>query len=301
MSDLHIRLARLGVGPQAAPTPVPLADRIARLRTRAAAIQARRPTDTVLASELGGCVLAAGLVEVVRTFPLPMSHGAIRIASASEFVEGIRLSAPDCATDSAVPLLFLDTETTGLAGGTGTTAFLLGVASVRDETLVVRQLLMTGFAGERPLLEWLLAALVRTACIVSFNGKSFDLPLLRSRARLANLAWPHEMPMHLDLLHVSRRRLREGWPDCRLHTAEQNALGFERTDDLPGAEVPTAWLRWLQRGDASLLPRILDHNREDLLSLAGLLAVLAHPTAREAPLLHAARSRQTAGLASIPR
>jgi hypothetical protein len=75
-----------------------------------------------------------------------------------------------------------------------------------------------------------------------------------------------------------------------LRTAEEHALGFARQDDLPGAEVPAAWQRWLQRGDAAALPRILDHNREDLLSLAGLLAVLAEPTPREAPLLHAARA-----------
>jgi uncharacterized protein YprB with RNaseH-like and TPR domain len=163
-------------------------------------------------------------------------------------------------------------------------------ATIRDDVLTVRQLLMTGFAGERPLLEQLAAALRTCDCLVTFNGKSFDLPLLRARARLAGMAWPDEPSHHLDLLHVTRRRLREGWPDCRLRTAEERALGYARTDDFPGADVPAAWQRWLQRGDASPVPRILDHNREDLLSLAGLLAVLAHPTAREAPLLHAARA-----------
>ena len=117
--------------------------------------------------------------------------------------------------------------------------------------------------------------------------------MLRARARLTGIAWPEESSHHLDLLHVTRRRLREGWPDCRLRTAEERALGYARTDDFPGADVPAAWQRWLQRGDATPLPRILDHNREDLLSLAGLLAVLAHPTAREAPLLHASRRHAT--------
>jgi uncharacterized protein YprB with RNaseH-like and TPR domain len=291
MKDLRTRLAHLNGGrtSPAAPLPPPLADRIARLRTRSAEIKARRPTDPTLAAELGGDVLAPALVEVVRSFPLPLGHGATRISAAADLASGVRLSATDdvrCAPDG---LLLLDTETSGLAGGSGTVAFLVGLASVRDETLVVRQLLMTGFAGERPMLDGVLASLARAQCIVTFNGKSFDLPLLRARTRLASLAWPEAMPDHLDLLHVTRRRLREGWPDCRLRTAEENALGFERADDLPGAEVPAAWQRWLQRGDAAALPKILDHNREDLLSLAGLLAVLARPTPREAPLLHAPR------------
>jgi uncharacterized protein YprB with RNaseH-like and TPR domain len=295
LSDLRTRLDRLTRHPGESRDPVPLppslADRLARLRTRAAEINARRPTDTDLARRLGGHVVAPALLAVERSFPMPYAHGATRIADAAELAEGVRLSFADGAAPCAEGLLFLDTETSGLAGGTGTVAFVLGLAAVRDDVLTVRQLLMTGFAGEQPMLQALVAALRIHQCIVTFNGKSFDLPLLRARARLAEIEWREETLRHLDLLHVTRRRLREGWPDCRLRTAEAQALGFARTDDLPGAEVPAAWQRWLQRGDASDLPRILDHNREDLLSLAGLLAVLAHPTVREAPLLHAGRTR----------
>ena len=294
MSDLRARLDRLSRFPgerrDPAPLPPSLADRLARLRTRSAEINARRPTDGELAQRLGGTVLAPALLAVERSFPLPFAHGATRVAGAGELAEGARRSLRDEAEFNAEGMLFLDTETSGLAGGTGTAAFVLGLATVRDDVLAVRQLLMTGFAGERPLLEQFVAALRTCDCLVTFNGKSFDLPLLRARARLAGMEWPDEPSHHLDLLHVTRRRLREGWPDCRLRTAEERALGYARTDDLPGADVPAAWQRWLQRGDASPLPRILDHNREDLLSLAGLLAVLAHPTAREAPLLHARRS-----------
>ena len=291
MSDLRARLDRLSRSPgerrDPAPLPPSLADRLARLRTRSAEINARRPTDGELAQRLGGTVLAPALLAVERSFPLPFAHGATRVVGAVELAEGARRSLRDDAELDAEGMLFLDTETSGLAGGTGTTAFVLGLATVRDDVLTVRQLLMTGFAGERPLLEHLAAALQTHDCLVTFNGKSFDLPLLRARARLAGVECEDAALHHLDLLHVTRRRLREGWPDCRLRTAEEHALGYARTDDFPGAEVPAAWQRWLQRGDAAPLPRILDHNREDLLSLAGLLAVLAHPTAREAPLLHA--------------
>ncbi len=128
--------------------------------------------------------------------------------------------------------------------------------------------------------------LTRAGVIVSFNGKSFDLPLLKARARLAGTDLPTDGRAHLDLLHVTRRLLHSGWPDCRLRTAEARALRLERTDDLPGAEAPAAWRRWLQHGDGSALGRVADHNRADLLALVALLALLERPTAREAPLLH---------------
>jgi uncharacterized protein YprB with RNaseH-like and TPR domain len=298
LSDLRARLERLGrpgEGRDPGSLPPSLAERIARLRTRSAEINARRPTDAELAQRLGGSIVATGLVAVERSFPLPFAHGATRIADAETLAEGVRLSLDADTAIEPEGLLFLDTETSGLAGGTGTAAFVLGLATVRDDVLAVRQLLMTGFGGERALLEALGRTLCAHECLVTFNGKSFDLPLLRARTRLAGLAWPEGAQRHLDLLHVTRRRLREGWADCRLRTAEEHALGFARTDDFPGSEVPAAWQRWLQRGDAAPLPRILDHNREDLLSLAGLLAVLAQPTRREAPLLHATQGAQPLG------
>jgi hypothetical protein len=290
LSALRARLERLsGASRAAAPLQPSLAERIARLRTRAAEINARRPPDAELAQRFSGDVVAPGLLAVERSFPLPLAHGATRVVSGDELGAGAQRSLHAAGGIDAEDLLFLDTETSGLAGGTGTTAFVLGLATIRDEVLHVRQLLMTSFAGERTMLEALGAALRAQSCLVTFNGKSFDLPLLRARTRLAGLGWSQSEPHHLDLLHVTRRRLREGWPDCRLRTAEERALGYARVDDFPGADVPAAWQRWLQRGDAAAFPRILDHNRADLLSLAGLLAVFAYPTGREAPLLTSGR------------
>lgn len=291
-ADLRVRLARLhgqaqrsAVGVPAADAPQrSLADRIARLRVRAVEIGAAGPGDADVARVVGGTVAAPMLVSVVQRLPLPLVHGRTAIVEARALAEGVRLSARLDQRPDAASLLLLDTETTGLAGGTGTLAFLVGVARVQGEAIEVTQLLLTGFGGERALLERLAPLVDAAGHLVTFNGKSFDLPLLRTRARLAGLPLGDE-PEHLDLLHVTRRRLREGWADCRLRTAEEEALGFNRTDDLPGAEVPAAWQRWLQRRDPALLPRILHHNREDLLSLAALLTVLAGPTAREAPLL----------------
>ncbi len=296
-TDLRTRLARLhgrplppapGAAPNDAARPS-LAERIARLRVRAAELDAAAPTDADVARLVGGHVAAPMLVAVSRRHPLPMIHGRTPLADARELAEGVRLSAGLDGRPDPARLLLLDTETTGLAGGTGTLAFLVGIARVRRDAIEVTQFLLTGFGGEAALLERVQPMLERTAHLVTFNGKSFDLPLLRTRARLAGRPLAADEPPHLDLLHVTRRRLREGWDDCRLRTAEAQALGFNRIDDLPGAEVPAAWQRWLQRRDPTLLPRILDHNREDLLSLAALLAVLAGPTNREAPLLRPAR------------
>jgi uncharacterized protein YprB with RNaseH-like and TPR domain len=292
-TDLRTRLARLHGHPlppldaaaaEGALRPS-LADRIARLRVRAAEIAASAPTDADIAGLVGGSVAAPMLVAATRRHPLPCLHGRVAIPGAQVIAEGLRLSAGLTDRPDAESLLFLDTETTGLAGGTGTLAFVVGLARVRREAVEVTQFLLTGFGGERALLDRLAPIVKAAAHLVTFNGKSFDMPLIRARARLAGVPLGADEPAHLDLLHVTRRRLREGWADCRLRTAEQEALGFSRTDDLPGAEVPAAWQRWLQRRDPALLPRVLDHNREDLLSLAALLAVLAGPTGREAPLL----------------
>ena len=296
-ADLRTRLARLHGRPLPLPPGTPaeaprpsLAERIARLRVRAAEIEAAAPTDGDVARLVGGHIAAPMLIAVARSYPLPLVHGRTPIAGARELAEGVRLSAALDARPDSAGLLFLDTETTGLAGGTGTLAFLVGAARVRGEAIEVTQLLLTGFGGEAALLERVQPLLERATHLITFNGKSFDLPLLRTRARLAGRSLAADEPAHLDLLHVTRRRLREGWADCRLRTAEEEALGFNRKDDLPGAEVPAAWQRWLQRRDPALLPKILDHNREDLLSLAALLAVLAGPTEREAPLLTRLRS-----------
>jgi uncharacterized protein YprB with RNaseH-like and TPR domain len=289
--DLQTRLMQLRAKAQArglAPSPasVPgLGERLERLRVGAPARGVSAAE--ALGTSVEGTVVAPGLIEVRRTYALPFEHGDVSIASGSSLADAAKSVGRLSGAVSPEQLLFLDTETTGLSGGTGTTAFVVGVGWLEGCTLRLVQWLMAGFAAESGLVARVANRIARAGVIVSFNGKSFDLPLLKTRARLVGQELRADGLDHVDLLHVTRRLLRSGWPDCRLATAEECALGLERTNDLPGAEAPAAWRRWLERGDANPLGRVVDHNRADLLSLVALLALLEHPTAREAPLLHA--------------
>lgn len=171
-------------------------------------------------------------------------------------------------------VLAFDTETTGLAGGTGTRAFMIGAADWRDGGLRLRQLCITRLAAEEAMLEVFASWLQPGTALLSYNGKSYDRPLLSTRYRLARMADPLPALRHIDLLHPVRRRYRGVWPNCRLATAERELLGVLREDDLPGAEAPGAWLGYLRGGSAAKLRRVGLHNAQDLRSLCGLLEAL---------------------------
>ena len=170
-------------------------------------------------------------------------------------------------------LLFFDTETTGLNGGTGTRAFQIGAANFDDDGLRIRQLLITRLDAEPTMLQTF-ADWMKGHTLVSYNGRSYDAPLLRTRWQL------HRQPdhcadlHHLDLVHPTRRLYRDVWPDCRMATVERELLGIARANDLPGSEAPQAFRRWLQCADDGPLRGVLAHNAQDLVSLARLLLFL---------------------------
>lgn len=174
----------------------------------------------------------------------------------------------------APDLLFFDTETTGLAGGTGTRAFMIGAADWFDGALRVRQLLIANMAAEKAMLREFSRWLAPSTVLASYNGRSYDAPLLRTRYRLARLPDALHGLDHLDLLHPSRRRWRGRWENCRLATIEREALRILREDDLPGAQAPAAWLSYLRGADSVNLRRVAEHNRQDVATLAQLLTRL---------------------------
>ena len=174
-------------------------------------------------------------------------------------------------------MLFFDTETTGLSGGTGTRAFMVGASDFVPGGLRVRQLLITHLSAEPAMLREFSRWLAEDTRLVSYNGRCYDAPLLAARYRLARQGSPLAGIEHLDLLFPTRRRYRGVWENCRLATIERRALGIVREDDLPGSEAPGAWLQYLRGGDACLLRRVLQHNFQDVVTLAHLLLHLAQP------------------------
>ncbi|MDQ6647971.1 MAG: ribonuclease H-like domain-containing protein [Pseudomonadota bacterium] len=172
-------------------------------------------------------------------------------------------------------LLHFDTETTGLAGGTGTRAFMIGAADWIDGRFRIRQLTITRMAAETAMLRTFAGWISDDTTLVSYNGKCYDTPLLTTRYRLARLPNPLAGLAHIDLLHPVRRHWKGEWENCRLATAERQLLGVVREDDLPGAEAPAAWLTYLRGGSARNLRRVAEHNAQDLKSLAGVLVHMA--------------------------
>jgi len=294
-------------GPEA-DTPAPGADIAARVRrlrpagsAGAANTQAvRRPIeptrrDASLAEHLEGEIWAPGVVLIERRLALDESHGARALHSIARTHEDL----PEAAGYAPEDWVFIDTETTGLSGGSGTVVFLLGLARVQDGALVVRQYVLSAFAGEAAMLEAAGEWLGATAVLVSYNGKTFDVPLLAARCRLAGVGDPFSRREHLDLLHPTRRAFARTWDDCRLATVERRLLEFRRANDLPGSEVPAAWLAFVQSGNARLLPDVARHNYWDLVSLAALLPALsevhADPGAWNADVVGVARACRQRG------
>ncbi len=177
--------------------------------------------------------------------------------------------------------LFLDTETTGLSGGAGTVAFLVGLGRIEGRELVVRQYLMPNYAAEPLLLNRVNEIAQGCDVVVTFNGKSFDVPLLQSRHIMCRMDCPIADMRHLDLIHPARRAWKLRLKDCSLSNLEEKILSVHREHDLPGSEVPERYFSFLKTGDMRLLADIVDHNRQDIVSLSTLLVRLC--AAYEAP------------------
>ena len=167
-------------------------------------------------------------------------------------------------------ILFLDTETTGLSGGTGTYVFMVGLAYFRGDRLLVRQYFMRDHAEEPAMLAALSQVFARHEAVVTFNGKSFDVPLLLTRytANRQRPSVPTEI--HLDLLHPSRRFWREQLESCTLGTLERAVLGHSRRYDVPSWMIPDLYFRYLRGDDPREMVAVFEHNLHDVLSLVAL-------------------------------
>ena len=265
--------------PAAVPARTPDSDGLRRLlatRGRAVATAPRLPRNGPVDRALPGTEIAPGLHLIEAFLPQPIPAQPLSLAFSRR---------PD---DSVRPqdLLFFDTETTGLAGGTGTRAFMIGAAdwhrdAARGEGLRVRQLLMSTMGAESAMLDAFSAWLAPTTVLSSYNGRCYDAPLLKTRYRLARRGDPLSALDHVDLLFPTRRRYRGTWENCRLATIERQLLRIQREDDLPGSEAPGAWLDYLRGGSARNLRRVGEHNHQDVVTLAQLFLRLVQAEADE--------------------
>jgi len=229
--------------------------------------------------EVSGVEISPGLRYIEALMPMPAPAFDLSLAFAKRSDEAV---APR-------DLLFFDTETTGLAGGTGTRAFMIGAADwhlhpVHGDCLRVRQLLMTTMAAEGAMLDVFTSWLSPRTVLSSYNGRCYDAPLLKTRYRLARKVEPLSALDHVDLLFPTRRRYRGTWENCRLATIERELLRIVREDDLPGSEAPAAWLNYLRGGSARNLRRVAAHNHQDVVTLALLMTRLVAEEQRDAEI-----------------
>jgi uncharacterized protein YprB with RNaseH-like and TPR domain len=219
-------------------------------------------------------------------------HGSLDISSLIEMPPDILTaisdgSIPNCDCSKWA---FLDTETTGLAGGSGTYAFLIGVGRITPAGFELRQFFMRDLAEEASLLHGLSEYLGQFDTLVTYNGRTYDQPLLETRYRMARMKPPFSRMEHLDLLFGARRLWKLRFESCRLVDLENQILGFEREGDLPGEMIPYVYFEYLRKREAGRIVPILHHNAIDILTLACLTAIVprAFQSPEDAPLTHGA-------------
>lgn len=213
------------------------------------------------------------LYQVDYEFPLDYRHGSIRLSLLKTIPPSIFsvLARGEEGLDlDLTRTVFLDTETTGLAGGSGTCAFLVGIGYVEGSSFRIRQFFMRDYSEEEAMLHELAGILPDFESLVTFNGKTFDVPLLESRYVLARLRFPLSDSPHFDLLHPARNLWKARLESCRLTELEYALLGHEREDDVPGERIPGLYFDYVRSKDASRIFRVFGHNCHDILSLAAL-------------------------------
>jgi hypothetical protein len=230
--------------------------------------------------------------ETERLWERHRRHGSVAICDLAGLPEDLldQLSANAIPRAHPTRWAFLDTETTGLAGGTGTYAFLIGVGSIDATGFRLRQFFMRDYGEEASQLSRLAEYLAPFDVLITYNGKAYDQPLLETRFRMARARNPFDRMEHLDLLFGARRLWKLRLESCRLVDLENRILGVERQGDLPGEMIPYCYFEFLRTKRAFEIVPIFHHNAIDILSLACLTAIVpfAFRSPEEAELRHGA-------------
>jgi uncharacterized protein YprB with RNaseH-like and TPR domain len=220
-------------------------------------------------------------------FPLDHMHGDRPLAAVARADSGVlgRLARVESRLEPH-RLAFFDIETTGLAGGSGTYIVVAGLGSFEiagegvPPAFRLRQYFLADVASERAMLAMLARDLARFDGLVTYNGRAFDVPCLDVRLTMARVSSPARELAHIDLLHTVRRLYRHRMPACRLAEAERRLLRLHRPDDIPGWLVPSLYFDYQRLGRAAPLRAVLRHNADDVLSMVGVLTVLARSHCR---------------------
>src|SRR5579885_536099 len=221
--------------------------------------------------------------ETEKLYDRRRRHGSVGIADFGDLPSDLLGPVSDGVISNcpAAKWAFLDTETAGLAGVPGTYAFLIGVGRIAADGFRIRQFLMREFAEERSVLSALAAHLAQFDVLITYNGKTYDEPLLETRYRTLRLPSPFGRLQHLDLLVSARRLWKLRLDSCRLMDLEQQILGVERDGDLAGELIPYVYCEYLRTREAVRLVPVLHHNAVDILTLACLTAIM--PRAFDSP------------------
>ncbi|MBD3169913.1 MAG: hypothetical protein GF307_10555 [candidate division Zixibacteria bacterium] len=231
---------------------------------------------TEIASKLGGQAVSneqGGIIEINSTLSAGERHGIFHIGM-SELKSPGNFSLLFDQAYSVLPprdkILFIDTETTGLSGGVGSMAFLIGMGYFENSCFKVRQFFCPDFDYEPAMLHELKSVAVNFEYVVSYNGKCYDIPLLVNRCILNRVEASLADKVQLDLLFPARRLWKVSHGDCSLINLEREILKFYRTGDIPGSEIPSAYFSFLNTRYPAAMKLVITHNRNDILSLAGL-------------------------------
>ncbi len=318
MASFASKLARLptlpGLATAAAPEPAPFPERVVvpdrpaapvrakslplpapagppsldELRERIAGILARTPPPVPRADPTRGELpfvceqTAQGPLYVRRLRSLPGARvGRVPLVGgrdADPAMLALLALDPGLAGCDPRKALYLDTETTGLAGGTGTVPFLIGLAwfDAEAECFVLEQVLLRRLGEEAPMLTLLRERLAEASMIVSYNGKSFDLPLLKTRFVMNRMAAP-VLPPHLDLVHLARRIHKARLKSRTLAAIEGEVLGRVRVGDVSGGEIVATYMHFLRTADDEALLGVVEHNAADVLSMVALVGLYGEP------------------------
>ena len=236
--------------------------------------------------------------ETTRLFERHRRHGSVGIVDLEDMEPTLLavISEGAIRNSPATRWAFLDTETTGLAGGTGTYPFLIGVGHITPEGFRVKQFFMRDYGEEASQLSALSSYLEQFDVMITYNGKSFDQPLLETRYRMSRAKPPFARMEHLDLLFSARRLWKLRFESCRLVELENRILGVERQGDVPGDLIPYLYFEYLKTKEAFRLAPVFHHNAIDILTLACLTGIV--PRAFESPASHPfAHGSEMAGLA----